>query len=569
MLRPILLGLIVLAGGGALRPAQDEAPALAVVPLPGKVVSGRGAFTITGSTSIVVDAALGAQGRQLASMLEPATGFDLQVRIGAAPRSAHIALRQQKALERTLGDEGYRLDVTPRSVTIGAAAPAGVFYGLQTLRQLLPPEIYREAPVDGIEWRVPAVAIEDVPSFSWRGAHLDVARHFQPKEFVKKYLDLLALHKMNRFHWHLTDDQGWRLEIRQYPRLTEVAAWRRETLIGPHRETGQAFDGKRHGGFYTQDDVREIVAYAAARFITVVPEIDMPGHSQALIAAYPELGCTDERIEPRTIWGISPYLLNVEPSTISFVQNVLSEVLELFPGPWIHIGGDEAVKTQWKASPRVQARIVELGLKDEEELQSWFIRQMDSFLTAKGRRLIGWDEILEGGLADNASVMSWRGVEGAVAAARAGHDAVLTPTSHTYFDYYQSRERANEPLNIGGFLPLDKVYTWEPMPDVLEPAYRKHILGVQGQLWTEYLPNPKAVEYNAFPRLTALAEVAWTPAEQRQLDAFLPRLAAHLERLRILDVNFRPLDTSITPSSSRDPEGGQTRDRPYEGSGRR
>jgi hexosaminidase len=533
--------------GAAMLCAEQAPTAISVVPLPTRLAPGHGAFALRASTQIVSDAPLRARGRQLASMLAPATGFDLPVRVGAPPASPHIALRLQKTLARTLGDEGYRLQVTPRAITIRAAAPAGVFYAIQTLRQLLPPEIFREGRVDGLKWSVPVVTIEDVPRFRWRGAHLDVSRHFQPKEFVKKYLDLLALHKMNRFHWHLTDDQGWRLEIKQYPKLTEVAGWRKETLIGRDRGDRQEggapqYDGKLHGGFYTQDDVREVVAYAAERFITVVPEIEMPGHSQAVISAYPELGCAEDAVEPRTRWGVSPYLLNAEPSTIAFMQNVLGEVLQLFPSPWIHVGGDEAVKTQWKASARIQARIAELGLKNEDELQSWFIRQMDAFLTGKGRRLIGWDEILEGGLAENATVMSWRGIDGAVAAARGGHDAVLTPTSHTYFDYYQAKDTAREPLAIGNFLPLDRVYTWEPMPSSLEPEYQKHMLGVQGQLWTEYMPGPKAVEYMAFPRLTALAEVAWTPTEQRKLDDFLRRMGPHLQRLRILDVNFRPLD---------------------------
>ncbi|HYN06730.1 MAG TPA: beta-N-acetylhexosaminidase [Vicinamibacterales bacterium] len=538
-----LVALLVVLGF----PAPDAQVSVAVIPRPTTLTAGSGVFTLTGSTPIVVDASLRAQGRQLASMLAPATGFDLPVRMGASPAAAHIALRHQPALAKTIGTEGYRLAVTPRAVTIRAATPAGAFYGLQTLRQLLPAAIFREGRVEGVRWQVPAVTTEDSPRFSWRGAHLDVARHFQPKEFVKKYIDLLALHKMNRFHWHLTDDQGWRLEIRKYPRLTEVAAWRRETLVGHDRGSapGAQFDGKRHGGFYTHDDVREIVAYAADRFITVVPEIEMPGHSQAILSAYPELGCTTDPVEPRTTWGVSPYLLNADASTITFMQNVLAEVLELFPGPWIHVGGDEAVKTQWKASAKVQARIAELGLKNDDELQSWFIHQMDTFLTARKRRLIGWDEILEGGLAPNATVMSWQGIKPAIAAARSGHDAVMTPTSHTYFDYYQTREQAREPLAIGGFLPLDRVHGWEPMPPELEPQFQKHILGVQGQLWTEYMPGPKSVEYMAFPRLIALSEVAWTPLALRTFDDFQVRLEVHLERLRMLDVNFRPLDAVV------------------------
>jgi len=543
---------LALATVAATVAAQTLAPssAIAVIPLPTTVVTGRGDFVLTASSTIVTDPALETQGRQLADLLNRPTGFDLAVHSGGTPAEGFIALRIDKRLATALGEEGYRLDATIEGVTIRAATPHGVFYGMQTLLQLLPVDVYRQAAVTGLSWRVPAVAVEDTPRFSWRGAHLDVARHFMPKEFVKKYIDLLAIHKMNRFHWHLTDDQGWRLEIKKYPRLTEVGAWRSGTLVGHDvRDNSpdavqRKFDGVRHGGFYTQDEVREIVAYAAARFVTVVPEIEMPGHSQEVVAAYPELGSTDEKVQPRTRWGISPYLLNPTDRTVAFMQDVLDETMTLFPGPWIHVGGDEAIKDQWKANARIQARITELGLRDENELQSWFIRQMDTYLTKYGRRLVGWDEILEGGLAPNATVMSWRGLDGALASARAKRDAVLTPAAWTYFDSYQTRDTANEPLAIGGFVPLDKVYTWEPMPEGLEPEFQKHILGVQGQLWSEYLQNPKQVEYAAYPRLSALAEVGWTPTAQRAIDDFMSRMVVHLQRLQILDVNFRPLSRS-------------------------
>jgi hexosaminidase len=300
------------------------------------------------------------------------------------------------------------------------------------------------------------------------------------------------------------------------------------------------FDGTRHGGYYTQDDIREIVAYAKARFINIVPEIEMPGHAQAAIAAYPDLGNASDTLSVMTLWGVSENILNTEERTIAFMQDVLTEVLELFPGPFIHIGGDEAVKTQWKASARVQQRMQELGVSNEEEMQSWFIHRMDEFLTTNGRRLVGWDEILEGGLAPNATVMSWRGISGGIAAARAGHDVVMAPGSHTYLDHYQSQNRDAEPLAIGGFTPIDKVYSFDPMPDSLESEYRQHILGAQAQLWTEYLKDPKQVEYMAFPRLSALAEAVWTPVEQKDFDDFMLRLDRHLERLGVLDVNFRP-----------------------------
>ncbi len=364
-----------------------------------------------------------------------------------------------------------------------------------------------------------------------------------PKEFVKKYIDLLALHKLNTFHWHLTDDQGWRIEIKKYPRLTSVGAWRKETLVGHSTDdpSAERYDGQRHGGFYTQDDVREIVEYARARFVNVVPEIEMPGHSVAAIAAYPELGVTGEPTEVATKWGVFDDILNPSDRTIAFMQDVLTQVMALFPSREIHLGGDEAVKTRWQASPEVQARIKALGLENEEQLQGWFMKQMDAFLAAHGRRLVGWDEILEGGLSPNAVVMSWRGEAGGIAAARAGHDVVMTPTAYTYFDYYQSQDRDHEPLAIGGDLPLEQVYGYDPIPAGLEPQFASHVLGAQGQLWSEYLPGPKAVEYMAFPRLCALAEVVWTPKPRKDYQDFLARLATHLERLAILDVNYRPL----------------------------
>jgi hexosaminidase len=541
----VTLAVVILA---ATLTAQTPASSpIAIIPLPTRLTAGRGHFALTASAAIATDPGLKAQGRQLADMLNTPTGFDLRVRSGASPAAGFIALRIDKRLAKALGEEGYRLDATTKGVTIRAATAHGVFHGMQTLRQLLPVDVYRQAKVAGIAWTVPAVAIEDTPRFPWRGAHLDVSRHFMPKEFVKKYIDLLAIQKMNTFHWHLTDDQGWRLEIKKYPKLTDVGAWRAETLVGHEvRDSSpeaarRTFDGRKHGGFYTQDDVREIVAYAAARFVTIVPEIEMPGHSQEVVAAYPELGSTDGTVQPRTRWGVSPYLLNPSDRTVAFMQDVLAETMALFPSPWIHVGGDEAVKDQWTANPRIQARIKELGLKDENELQSWFIRQMDAYLTSHGRRLIGWDEILEGGLAPNAAVMSWRGLDGALAAARSKHDAVLTPSGWTYFDSYQTRDTTHEPLAIGGFVPLEKVYTWEPMPDALEPEFQKYILGVQGQLWSEYLQDARQVEYAAYPRLTALAEVGWTPTARRALDGFLSRMAVHLQRLKILDVNFRPL----------------------------
>ena len=530
-------------GAAAVALLFVHGPALAqqVVPQPVKETRRPGHFTLGSRTVISTDAVSLPLGHQLARYLEPATGFTFRVQTGAAPARS-ISLRRDRTLSK-VGPEGYVLDVRPTGVVVRAPEAAGLFYAIQTIRQLLPAPIFRAAPVKGVDWTMPAVSIEDYPRFQWRGGHLDVARHFQPKEFVRKYIDLLALHKMNTFHWHLTEDQGWRIEIKQYPKLTEVGAWRNETLIGrPRRAADQTFDGKRHGGFYTQEDAREIVAYAQARFITVVPEIEMPGHAIAAIAAYPELGVTGQPMEVAKTWGVFSDILNAEPSTVRFMQNVLAEVMNIFPSRYVHVGGDEADKAKWKTSERIQARIKELKLADEHELQSWFIRQMDSYLVSHKRRLVGWDEILEGGLAENAVVMSWRGTKGGIEAARAKHDVIMAPTSHTYMDYYQSKDQAKEPLAIGNFLPLETVYGFEPIPADLEPEYVKHILGAQGQLWTEYMPTPKQVEYMAFPRMSALAEVVWTPKELKNYSGFLDRLATHLARLAALDVNYRPLD---------------------------
>ena len=529
--------------------SQAPDTAIAVIPRPVHVTRGRsgGAFVLTPGTVIVTDRATRNIGYQLADWMAPATGDRLRVAGAAGAAARTIALRLDPSLTR-LGDEGYQLSVTARRITIRAHRPAGAFYAVETLRQLLPPDIFRAAPAVGVTWTVAEVQIEDRPRFSWRGAHLDVARHFMPKEFVKKYIDLIALYKLNRFHIHLTDDQGWRIEIKKYPLLTAVGGWRRQTLVGRQNNdsTKWIYDARRHGGFYTQDDVREIVAYATARFVTVVPEIEMPGHAQAAIAAYPWLGNTGQKLEVLQHFGVNAHILNPSDSVIHFMEDVLTEVMARFHSHYIHTGGDEEIKNEWQASPVAQARIKELGVHSENELQSWFTAQVSQFLAAHGRALIGWDEILEGGmegLAPNAVVMSWRGVDGGIAAAQAGHDVVMTPTSNTYFDYYQSVDTLTEPLAIGGFLPLDSVYVYEPIPPALDSAQAKHVLGTQGQIWTEYDATPKDVEYQLFPRLVALAEVAWTPRELKNVGDFHARLERQLERLAVLDVNYRPLTT--------------------------
>ena len=538
-----LVALLLMILSAVSTSAANEA-GIAVIPRPAKMSARPGQFVITPRTTISTDTSSADLGHLLARYLAPATGFELRVRASPAAATTGIVVRRDPRLAR-LGPEGYTLDVTSTRILARAPEKAGLFYALQTIRQLLPAEIFRGAPIGHAPWAVPAVTIEDTPRFRWRGGHLDVGRHFMPIEFVKKYIDLLALHKMNTFHWHLTEDQGWRIEIKKYPKLTAVGAWRNETFIGrqqTQRNPAQwTYDGERHGGYYTQDDVREVVAYARKRYVDIVPEIEMPGHAVAAIAAYPELGVTGERLQVATRWGVFDDILNAETATISFMQDVLTEVLDIFPGRYVHIGGDEAAKGKWKASARIQARIRELGVGDESGLQSWFIRQMDAFLTARGRRLVGWDEILEGGLAENATVMSWRGTDGGIKAARAGHDVVMAPDTHTYFDHYQSADAAAEPIAIGGFLPLETVYAYDPVPPELEPDQARHIVGAQGQLWTEYMRDPKKVEYMAFPRMSALSEVVWTPPALKNYADFRTRLITHLARLKALDVSFRPL----------------------------
>jgi len=523
--------------------SQPASADVHIIPRPASVEVGKGQFRLNEDTRIAFEADW-PEAKQLAaylqSVLQPATGYALPASPADeadAPDNAIVLAR----LARDAGAEAYELVVNSDGIRIAASQAAGLFYGIQTLRQLLPPAILGDKLVESASWDVACVVIEDQPRFAWRGMLLDVSRHFMSMETLKKCIDTLALHKMNSFQLHLTDDQGWRVEIKKYPKLTEVGAWREETVIGHAAKKPVKFDGQRHGGFYTQDDIRELVAYAQERFVNIVPEIEMPGHAQAAIAAYPELGNTGETLPVHTTWGVNENIFNAEESTILFLQDVLEEVLDLFPSVYIHIGGDEAVKKQWKLSPTAQARIKELGLKDEHELQSYFIRRMDAFLTERGRRLVGWDEILAGGLAKGAPVMSWRGVRGGVAAARAGHDVVTAPNTYTYFDYYQG-DPDSEPLAIGGNLSLERVYKFRPIRLTFSEEEAAHILGVQGQLWTEYIATADYLEYMAWPRMCALAEIAWTPKDRREYADFRQRLDTHTKRLDAMKVNYRKLD---------------------------
>jgi hexosaminidase len=503
-----------------------------LIPFPAQLRASGGELPLRGKLGITLPDAASEQLRQAVSAWSASVANETDLEVGAEAQAAGspvIQLRLEPSASANL--EGYRLTITPSSIHIDAPAEAGLFYGLQTLRQLF--------PKPGEPPRLRALVVVDGPRFAYRGMHLDVARHFFPVAFIKKYLDLMALYKLNTFHWHLTEDQGWRLEIAQYPRLTEVGGCRKETMVARNFNP-YVGDGMRYCGFYTQAEAREIVEYARARYITVIPEIEMPGHALAALAAYPELACTPGPFEVGTRWGVYEDVFCPKEETFRFLENVLTEVTQIFPSGYVHIGGDEVPKKRWQESELAQSLMRRENLRDEHELQSYFIRRIEQMLLARGRRLIGWDEILEGGLAPDATVMSWRGTAGGIAAAREGHDVIMTPNSHLYFDHYQAAP-ADEPLAIGGHSPLEKVYAYEPVPPELSAAEARHILGAQANVWTEYMKTSDHVEYMVFPRLLALSEVVWSPKEVRNWESFRARLPAQLRRLSRMGVRYRPL----------------------------
>jgi len=528
------------------------------MPAPRRLQARPGEFRLDRETRIMLSDPASTELRTLSELLaaplRAASGLPLPVAPEPASDRATNALSIRLTPDSASQEpESYRLVVTQRGAILSAPTPAGLVHGLQTLRQLLPAELERgvrsvngwgrgvaqmtDSAAPPARWVIPAVEIDDAPRFRYRGILLDVARWFYPPEFIEKLIDLLALYKLNTLHLHLTDDQGWRLEIKRYPRLTQVGAWRKETIVGQHFDP-YVGDGTPHGGFYTQEQMRELVAYAAVRHVTIIPEIEMPGHARAALAAYPELSCTGGPFEVSTRWGVHEDIFCPGEQTFAFLEDVLSEVMQLFPSEYIHIGGDEVPKLEWKDSPVAQAVIRREGLGNEEGLQGYFVRRIEGFLRAHGRRLIGWDETLEGGLAPEATVMSWRGVEGGIEAARQGHDVIMTPANRTYFDYYQG-DPAAEPLAIGGFLPLDSVYAFEPVPGELAPEQAAHVLGAQGNLWTEYIPTPARAEYMMLPRMLALAEVLWSTKETRNWNRFVGRLPAQFARLDVLGAEYR------------------------------
>jgi hexosaminidase len=504
-------------------PAAANSPGL--LPLPASVKEAPGSFVIARAAIAADDAGGMAAAQRLAELVARTSGSKLRL-----AKNGAIRFRRDRAIR---GVEAYRLRVTPAGVTISASTDAGLFYGATTLWQLI------AASTDG---RIGAVTIDDAPAFAWRGVMLDSARHFQPPAYVKQLIDRLAMEKLNILQWHLTDDQGWRIQIDRYPRLTEVGAWRQPAgAAGIDAKTGKPV---HYGGFYTKAEIREIVAYAAARHVTIVPEIDMPGHATAAIAAYPALGstATPPRV-PSSDWGVMYNLYNTDDATFTFLTNVLDEVLELFPSRYVHVGGDEAVKDQWKADPRIQARLKALGLKDEEHLQGWFMARIGDYLQKRGRRLVGWDEILEGKVPPSATVMSWHGVSGAITAAKAGHDTILSPSPDFYLDHIQS-DSGDEPPGRGGVMDWKHIYAFDPLPAALSADERRHLLGVQVNLWTEHVRTTAYADRMLWPRAAALAELAWTPAAKRDWQDFAARLPAEFARYRRLGLgyNMTPLE---------------------------
>lgn len=512
---------------------------ISIIPMPSTIEQGNGSFSFNQSTKIYLSNEtldLKASSNFLSGLFAQSSGISL-IETNKKPLKNYVGL----IIDNKLKDNYYELSVTRNRIIIRANTPQSIFWGIQSLRQLLPVEIENPTQVSQVEWTVPCVEITDFPQFNYRGLMLDVARHFYSVDQIKKIIDLMALYKLNKFHWHLTDDQGWRIEIKKYPLLTEVGSWRKETVIGKYpvgtKERDRKYDCTPHYGFYTQDEIKDVINYAQERFITVIPEIEMPGHATAALAAYPEYGCTGGPYLVSSKFGVHNDVFCPKDTTFQFLEDVLTEVADLFPSEYIHIGGDECPKIRWKNCVHCQRLIEKEDLVDEKELQSYFIKRISRFLNNKGKSIIGWDEILEGGLAPGATVMSWRGTEGGITAAKSGHDVIMSPRQYCYFDYYQSKDKS-EPFAIGGFVPVEKVYSYNPIPEELPVELSKHIIGVQANVWTEFIATFDKVQYMLLPRMLAISEVQWTAHEKKDYTNFLDRTKLHKKRLDIMGLNY-------------------------------
>ena len=545
-----LLSLLFISPG--CKEKKEKANEYNIIPKPNQLIPQEGRFTLSKQVKVVTTECS-------PEVVEIADNFIDQIALTSGITLDHI-LNESVAnppfiifrTNKDIPSEGYKLSITKENVVITASQPSGFFYGVQTIYQLLPPAVYGNKVDKRADWSLPAVEITDSPRFSYRGMMLDVCRNFSSVEYVKKFIDMLAMHKMNTFHWHLTDDQGWRIEIKKYPELTNIGANRKETLVDYYYTNyPQIYDGQPTGGYYTQEEIKDIVAYAASKYITVIPEIEMPGHALSAIASYPHLSCTPDSVYdvPGT-WGIFEEVYCPKEETFEFLEGVIDEVVELFPSPYIHVGGDECYKTAWKNCSECQALIKKLGLKDdttpspvdgklhtkEEKLQSYVITRMEKYINSKGKNIIGWDEILEGGLAPNATVMSWQGVEGGMNAAKQGHNAIMTPSPYMYLDYYQE-DPETAPITIGGYVTLKMTYNYNPVEDSADELVKKHIIGVQGNAWTEYMQTDDRRDYQIFPKLTAISETAWTEDKNKNWTDYCKRLEEEYARMDILGVN--------------------------------
>ncbi len=526
---PVLLIIVLFS----CKREKSEVKPISIIPQPSYILQQDGYFTIDKKTKIIYAADKDASkvAEYLKDILQNSTGFEIAKDSTKNEKNSIILYLTNKV---ELGDEGYELKVMKDNIIMSANKTSGLFYAVQTLFQLLPIEIFDQQQAGNVNWTIPYCNIIDKPRFSWRGMHLDVSRHFFPVEFIYRYIDLIAMHKMNIFHWHLTDDNGWRMEIKKYPLLTDIAAWRVDREDMTWREVTPPEPGEKatYGGFYTQEEIKEVIDYAAKRQITVIPEIEMPGHTSEVFAAYPNLSCKGDTlfVQPGSYWPNTDIFCAGNEDVFTFLQDVLDEVIELFPSNTFTLAEMKPTKQEWEKCPKCQERIKDEGLKNEHELQSYFIKRIEKYLNSKGKLLIGWDEILEGGLAPEATVMSWRGFEGGIDAATQGHDVIMCPVSHCYFDYYQGNPDF-EPLAIGGFTSLKKVYSFDPVPEELNEVQAKHILGGQGNVWTEFIPTPEHAEYMAVPRMTALAEVLWSTKENQSWESFQIRLTGSVQEI--------------------------------------
>ena len=536
-LSALLLASLLCASSGCQQNQKEVVNEYNIVPMPNQMTPQEGRFLLSNKVSVVTAGCtpeVQAIADSLIAQIQLTSGISLKTSSQENPEQPDIRFVTEEGMPK----EGYKLSIAPNEITLSASHPNGFFYGVQTMYQLLPPAIYGKATMKRANWSLPAVEVEDAPRFPYRGLMLDVCRHFSTTDYIYKFIDMLAMHKMNTFHFHLTDDQGWRIEIKKYPKLTTVGGYRKKTIVGYMWDNPTEWNTKRYGGFYTQEDIKEVVAYAKKRFVEIIPEIEMPGHSVAALTAYPEYSCTGGPFEVEGRWGVFNDIYCTKESTFTFMQDILDEVVELFPSSYIHLGGDEAPRIRWKNCVHCQERMKQEHLTKEAELQTYFINRIENYLNTKGKKIIGWDEILEGGILQRATVMSWRGEKGGIHAAKAGYDVIMSPNIYMYFNCLQSKVNEKKIGNPNRVITLEKVYNYHPVPEVLSADEAKHIKGVQANLWTEYMSALDEMEYMLYPRVAALSEVAWSKKENKDYGRFCTRLESIRRHYDVLGVNY-------------------------------